>query len=579
MRNMQTKVQIKIQKLNSLYQKLIARLQKTYTVRLISGLLTLAVIIFLSFQKVQSRFLLFILVLSFFIFLFLVYRTFVLRAFQKKIGILIRFYSRQLSRIKGIAAETILYENKNSMLGKDLDLYGTHSLFTQISECITDIGVKKLSDRIENSNLDVEKLLKRQTHIEQLSHFTPLIRRFFIDGWNDLKPHTTATFNSIIQGTLISETTKKQILALISVWFLAVAVAIVLPGKISIMISTIFWIGSYFVLNKLGQVFFKSLALESQNLPSLITRLESLTHIPVVQKICPHIFDLKPSKEFKSWKTCTELLSFQTNPIFAIILNLLIPWSLFLIYRLEQIRAKLSGNINLILDDLSEFEFFSSLAVMYKYQSQTFSDYTATPYFECEQLFHPLILREKTITNDFYFNNSEQLCLITGSNMSGKSTFIRTIGINQLLACMGAPVFASKFVTYPSQLQTCIRISDSIEDGASYFYAEVLRLKRILNQVKTSPTFFLIDEMFRGTNNQERLTGARTLLSKLITPTSLGFVTTHDLELSQMNTKQIVNWHFSDDYKHGKMYFSYKIKNGSSSTTNALKIMKNEGLI
>ncbi len=173
--------------------------------------------------------------------------------------------------------------------------------------------------------------------------------------------------------------------------------------------------------------------------------------------------------------------------------------------------------------------------------------------------------------------------LITGSNMSGKSTFLRTLGINQVLAFAGAPVNAATMKTGLMRLFTCIQVSDSLADGFSYFYAEVRRLKILLDLLEDDaalPVFYLIDEIFRGTNNQERRIGSQSYLRALIRAKGSGVVSTHDLELAKLSNthNNIINFHFRDDVRDGKMYFDYQLRPGPSPSTNALKIMKNEGL-
>ena len=167
--------------------------------------------------------------------------------------------------------------------------------------------------------------------------------------------------------------------------------------------------------------------------------------------------------------------------------------------------------------------------------------------------------------------------------MSGKSTFLRTLGINQVLAFAGAPVNASKMKTGLLRLFTCIQVSDSLADGFSYFYAEVRRLKILLDLLKDDdplPVFYLIDEIFRGTNNQERRIGSQSYLRALIRAKGSGVVSTHDLELAKLSDmhSNIINFHFRDDVREGKMHFDYQLRPGPSPSTNALKIMKNEGL-
>jgi len=197
---------------------------------------------------------------------------------------------------------------------------------------------------------------------------------------------------------------------------------------------------------------------------------------------------------------------------------------------------------------------------------------------------HPLIPEEHKVVNDFAINELGEIDIITGSNMSGKSTFLRTLGINLCLAYAGGPVNASTFKISLFRLFTCIKISDSVTEGYSYFYAEVRRLKALLNELESSdshmPLFFLIDEIFKGTNNRERRIGSESYISALTGRDCLGVISTHDLELVKLADKlpEIRNYHFKEDVIDGEMVFDYVLRPGPSPTTNALKIMLMEGL-
>ena len=201
----------------------------------------------------------------------------------------------------------------------------------------------------------------------------------------------------------------------------------------------------------------------------------------------------------------------------------------------------------------------------------------------CEMA-HPLLPQDKVVRNNFLQKKMEGLFILTGSNMSGKSTFLRTLGINFCLARIGAPVFAKSFIFPDIDLHTCIHVSDSLRDGQSYFYAEVKALSQILQSTKEKPIFFLIDEPLRGTNNRERLLGNQFFFKKLLKKKSIGFVSTHDLDMTQMDqySHQVKNYHFSEkyieDYNNQQLVFSYKIKEGPCPSTNALKILAQEGL-
>jgi len=173
--------------------------------------------------------------------------------------------------------------------------------------------------------------------------------------------------------------------------------------------------------------------------------------------------------------------------------------------------------------------------------------------------------------------------LITGSNMAGKSTFLRTMGINLCLAYSGAPVNATSLRVSLFEIYACIKVSDSLADGYSYFYAEVRRLQGLLARLQAKPTlpmFFLIDEIYKGTNNEERLIGSTAYIHALVGQNCVGAISTHDLELVKLSASlpMLQNYHFREDVRDGQMIFDYKLHDGPCPTRNALKIMKLAGL-
>ncbi len=190
---------------------------------------------------------------------------------------------------------------------------------------------------------------------------------------------------------------------------------------------------------------------------------------------------------------------------------------------------------------------------------------------------------QKRIANDLTLEGVGHLWVVTGSNMSGKSTFLRTIGINVCLAQAGGPVCASAFSWTWVRLACCIRIDDSLDAGLSFFYAEVKQLKRLLDAAqdrRAAPVLFLIDEIFKGTNNRERLIGSRAYLRSLVASHGFGLVTTHDLELADLDRElpTVQNRHFQETVSEGRLSFDYRLRLGPCPTTNALRIMQLEGL-
>jgi len=193
---------------------------------------------------------------------------------------------------------------------------------------------------------------------------------------------------------------------------------------------------------------------------------------------------------------------------------------------------------------------------------------------------HPLLINT-CVANSLKFEPPENILLITGSNMSGKSTLLRTVGINLVLAYAGGNVCAKTFKCSIMDIYTCMRVNDDLEKNISSFYAELLRIKMIVNAVEEGQTvFFLLDEIFKGTNSIDRHTGAKALIMKLSKAKVLGLVSTHDLELGDLEkeSNKVKNYHFQESYKDNEIYFDYKLRPGVSTTRNAAFLMKMAGI-
>ncbi|WP_394331798.1 MutS-related protein [Mucilaginibacter mallensis] len=198
------------------------------------------------------------------------------------------------------------------------------------------------------------------------------------------------------------------------------------------------------------------------------------------------------------------------------------------------------------------------------------------------ELAHPLIYPNNRVDNDYELENAFHIDIITGSNMAGKSTFLRTIGINTVLALAGAPVCASRMGVSVITIISYMRIKDSLNESTSTFKAELDRLQMLLAAVETEPKiFFLIDEMLRGTNSVDKYLGSKAVIEQLIRKNAVGMVATHDLQIAHLEQKYpsyVRNYYFDIQVKDGEMLFDYKIKHGECKTFNASLLLKQIGI-
>lgn len=294
---------------------------------------------------------------------------------------------------------------------------------------------------------------------------------------------------------------------------------------------------------------------------------------------------LPPSRQLRNIRWITAGIGMRMNPIMGIILNLFLPWDYVFASLAARARARLQSELPEWVQIFYTLEAASSLANWADLHPQAAFpsvSLNSKPVFSTRAIGHPLISDQVKVRNDFQADEPGDIAIITGSNMAGKSTFIKAIGINLCMAYAGGAVDAHSLSCLPFHLYTVIRISDSISDGYSYFYAEVRRLKGLLELLEQGghPVLYLVDEIFRGTNNRERLIGSRSTLRSLMTRNGVGLLATHDLELAALaeENPQVRNYHFRDDVHDGRLVFDYTIRPGPSPTTNALRIMAMEGL-
>jgi DNA mismatch repair ATPase MutS len=213
------------------------------------------------------------------------------------------------------------------------------------------------------------------------------------------------------------------------------------------------------------------------------------------------------------------------------------------------------------------------------YSFPTFQD--EGPYFKARNLAHPLLPRDRRIGNDLVLSGNNRLLLISGSNMSGKSTLLRSVGINTVLAFAGAPVCAEHFCLSQLAIGASIRTHDSLSEGVSRFYAEIKRLTAIRNLAAGRPVLYLLDEILHGTNSHDRRIGAEGVLKDLVAKPGIGLVTTHDLALTEITTRLTppgTNMHFEDHLDGDRIAFDYTLRLGPVTQGNALALMRSLGL-
>jgi hypothetical protein len=290
-----------------------------------------------------------------------------------------------------------------------------------------------------------------------------------------------------------------------------------------------------------------------------------------------------PSRRLAQLKRLIEYLDSRDN-VFVRMAEIFILWTPHMAARVEEWRRRSGPAVRRWLAAVGEIEALCSLAShAYEHPGDTFPEFTeASPLIEAEEIGHPLIPEAKLVRNSVSLGGELRLLVVSGSNMSGKSTLLRTLGVNVVLAQAGGPVRAVRLRLSPMAVGASIQINDSLRGGVSRFYAEILRLRRILDETSGArPVLFLIDEFLHGTNSHDRRIGAEALVRGLLERGAMGLITTHDLALAGIVDTldgRARNVHFEDRIEEGKIHFDYLMQPGVVRKSNAIELMRSVGL-
>jgi hypothetical protein len=279
-----------------------------------------------------------------------------------------------------------------------------------------------------------------------------------------------------------------------------------------------------------------------------------------------------------------EWHDWQHNPFFALAGAALL-WGTHIAFAIEHWRRRHGAHVTIWLRAVAEFEALGSLAAYrYEHPADPFPEIveSGAAVYDGSELGHPLIPAARMVRNDVRLVPPARLFIVSGSNMSGKSTLLRTAGINAVLAFAGAPVRARTLRLTPLVLGATLRIQDSLQEGRSRFYAEITRIRQIADAAAgPTPVLFLLDEIFHGTNSHDRLVGASGVLRSLLDRGAIGLITTHDLALTAVAADlapRALNLHFEDHFEGGEIHFDYRMKPGPVTRSNAIALMRAVGL-
>lgn len=484
----------------------------------------------------------------------------------------------------------IHFQEKNHSFATDLDIFGDYSLYRLLNRTRTSEGARRLANWLKN-HAPLEEILMRQEAVEEFK-INPELRQSW-EATALLHEHAAQQVTAFrdwsteILPYSLKSSLNWRFFPLVTLAIGGLVYAGLIPAWL--LILSLVW--HLVILKRYQEV-----------LQGLVNRTTALGFTLAAYADLLDIADAAPyrSRWWKQRQTMIrgsahslrkagvlfERLDYRNHPFFALFIGITTMWDMHCLAGLEKWKAENKDHLNSWLDVLADTEAMNSLAGnAFAYPEHTMPQVTwqKDVYIETTQMGHPLIPGEKRVSNNFNMNGLGHTILVTGSNMSGKSTFLRTIGLNLVLAQMGAVVSAAKFSCAPVRVFSSMRTQDSLEESTSSFYAELKRLRQLLelaDEKTESPVFYLLDEILKGTNSADRHKGAEALIRQLHQKNAAGLVSTHDLELGEWgaNENYVQNFHFRSDVENGQLKFDYQLHHGICKSFNASELMRMMGI-
>lgn len=485
----------------------------------------------------------------------------------------------------------------------DLDIFGEKSIFHYLNRTTTISGKVKLAKSIAVLEKDKNKTEQKQQAIEELSANLEFRQKFSALGMFNDNDNDKNIINDNVKSDIIKWLSSNNLFYKKTIWKIllyvipVISIGLLIGSIIGTLSFNIFYLWGLVQLGVVG-IYFKRINNEHQQLSQKHETLK------VLQKLILHVeaenfssiylrgivdkisLDKKSAGILlKKFNNNLKAFDSRLNMIVAVVFNMSVMWDIQVVYRLERIKEELKtampewfeaiGEIDSLIS-LANFNFNNPSFVLPKVEKETFI-------FKAHNMGHPLISTEDRITNNFEITGFNKMIIVTGANMAGKSTFLRTVGVNIILASAGVKVCAEKFNYYPIDIFTSVRTNDSLQKNESYFYSELMRLKKIIDKLKTGAELFIIlDEMLKGTNSHDKHKGSEALIEQVIKYNMSGLAATHDVELGVLKQKypnNIDTKKFEVDIIENDIKFDYKLKDGVSQNLNATFLMKKYGII
>lgn len=488
------------------------------------------------------------------------------------------------------------YVNPEHPYSFDLDIFGRRSLFQSINRTCTFFGKVRLAEWLQNHLHEKTSIEKRQEMVREISEHTLFREQFRVAG---LVHHGQSSDAEKIQAW--SQSPAQYLHAgwvKAFIWGVPVINSLLLITSLAGWTS-FSWLGlSFGIFLVLSFGIIKRATYIQETYGKQLKSLNGYARLIALAKAenwksagmqeLMERFNLNgqsPIQALQQLSKELDRLDLRNNQFLYVLLEGSIFFQLQEIVRIERWKARYGQHINEWLETVGELDALCSLGTFaYNHPQYTYPELTEKPFcFLATQMGHPLMPVSQCVKNDATIPSRPFFLIITGANMAGKSTYLRTIGVNYLLACIGAPVCCERLKLYPNQLITSLRTSDSLSDNESYFFAELKRLKRIIDLLNQGQQLFIIlDEILKGTNSMDKQKGSFDLIRQFMQLKANGIIATHDLLLGSLIKQfpeEIRNYCFEADIKENELTFSYKLREGVAQNMNACFLMKKMGII
>lgn len=488
------------------------------------------------------------------------------------------------------------YVNPEHPYSFDLDIFGRRSLFQSINRTCTFFGKNRLAKWLQNHLHEKTSIEKRQEMIREISEHTLFREQFRVAG---LVHHGQSSDGEKIQAW--SQSPAQYLHAgwvKAFIWGVPVINSLLLITSLAGWTS-FSWLGlSFGIFLVLSFGIIKRATYIQETYGKQLKSLNGYARLIALAKAenwksagmqeLMERFNLNgqsPIQALQQLSKELDRLDLRNNQFLYVLLEGSIFFQLQEIVRIERWKVRYGQHISEWLETVGELDALCSLGTFaYNHPQYTYPELTEKPFcFLATQMGHPLMPASQCVKNDATIPSRPFFLIITGANMAGKSTYLRTIGVNYLLACIGAPVCCERLKLYPNQLITSLRTSDSLSNNESYFFAELKRLKRIIDLLNQGQQLFIIlDEILKGTNSMDKQKGSFDLIRQFMQLKANGIIATHDLLLGSLIKQfpeEIRNYCFEADIKENELTFSYKLREGVAQNMNACFLMKKMGII